>query len=58
MKIEDIKREIAHLPHVTKVWVKDNQVFIHKVNGAIEHDLTQVEEKPVKPSKKLKDGAE
>jgi len=58
MKLEDIKREIAHLPHVTKVWVKDNLVFIHKVKGAIEHELKQDEEKTVKPSKKIKDGAE
>lgn len=57
MNIEKIKAEIAHLPHVTKVWVKDNQVYIHKIKGAVEHDLTQ-EEKPVKPSKKIKDGAE
>jgi hypothetical protein len=57
MKIEDIRKELAHMPHVEKVWVKDNQVFIHNVAGSTEHDLKQ-EEKPVKPSKKLKDGAE
>jgi hypothetical protein len=57
MKIDDIRKELAHMPHIEKVWVKDNQVFIHKVAGSTEHDLKQAE-KPVKPSKKLKDGAE
>ena len=57
MTLEDIKKQVAHLPHVKKVWVKGNDVYIQPVKGATEHDLTQ-EEKPVKTSKKLKDGSE
>lgn len=64
MTTNEIKTAVAHLPHVTKVWIKGQEVFIHKVKGATEHDLTQEEkdeesiENPVKPSKKKKDGSQ
>ena len=67
MTTNEIKTAVAHLPHVTKVWIKGREVYIHKVKGSVEHDLTQeveaelteaTEDAPVKPSKKKKDGSQ
>lgn len=72
MTTNEIKTAVAHLPHVTKVWIKGQEVFIHPVKGATKVDLSEQKleqevaaeaeevsaEQPVKPSKKKKDGSQ
>lgn len=56
MTLEEIKSQYAHLPHVKKVWVKGNAVYLVPVAGSevidLSTDETQLQdEKPVKPRK-------
>lgn len=51
MDIKKIKAEVAHIPHVKQVWVKDGEVFIHPRKGAKVIDLTKADEPEVKPVK-------
>ena len=44
MDIKKIKAEVAHLPHVTKVWIKDNAIFLSKVHKAKEISLAEQNE--------------
>lgn len=39
MKLDLIKKAVAHLPHVKTVWVKGNEVFVHVVIGAEKIEL-------------------
>lgn len=41
MEKEKIKTAVAHLPHVKTVWVKNDEIFIHQVAGAVEHTIDQ-----------------
>ena len=43
MKIDIIKKSVAHLPHVKTVWVKNNNVYIHPVQEAEKVDLDAVQ---------------
>lgn len=57
MDLSKIKEQVAHLPHVKKVWVKDGDVYIHAVKGSKEIDLSEetkeikLQEEPAKPKK-------
>ena len=41
MDIKKIKEEYSHLPHIKKVWVKAGHVFLSKVKGSEEIDLSK-----------------
>jgi hypothetical protein len=51
MKLEVIKKSVAHLPHVKTVWVKDNNIFIQEVAGAEKVELGETAQpnKPIEP---------
>lgn len=50
MDIKKIKAEFAAMPHVSTVWVKDGNVFIHPIHGAEKVDLADVENKDQQPT--------
>lgn len=41
MKVQDLKNQYAHLPHVKKVWVKNGNVYTSPVHQAECIDLTK-----------------
>jgi len=41
MDIKKIKEEYSHMPHIKKVWAKSGQIFLSKVKGSEEIDLTK-----------------
>jgi len=49
MKIEIIKKAVAHLPHVKTVWVDGNNIFIHERKGAEKVELDSVVSQPSEP---------
>jgi hypothetical protein len=51
MKLEVIKKSVAHLPHVKTVWVKDNNIFIQEVAGAEKVELGETAQpsEPIEP---------
>lgn len=47
MNISELKSQYEHLPHVKKVWVKNEQVYTSPVHGATEIDLTETNSQEV-----------
>lgn len=52
MSSEEIKKELAHLPHVKKAYLKDGKIYIHPLKGAKEINLIEISnEKSIKIKK-------
>lgn len=62
MNLQDIREELKSLPHITKVWVKGSEYWIHPVAGGVLMDLTEtqtettLQEAPAKKFKNKKNG--
>lgn len=64
MNLQDIREELKALPHITKVWVKGSEYWIHPVAGGVLMDLTEtqtqtettLQEAPAKKFKNKKNG--
>lgn len=41
MDVKKIKEEYSNLPHIKKVWVKEGKVFLSKIKGSEEIDLSK-----------------
>lgn len=53
---KELKEQYAHLPHVKKVWVRGEDVYLAKVHGSVEVSLEEIEEtkEKQKPGRKTK----
>lgn len=52
MTTEEIKKELSHLPHVKKAYLKDGKIYIHPIKGAKEINLIEIgNEKSIKIKK-------
>lgn len=63
MDIKKIKAEVAHLPHIKKVWIKNGEIFLSKIhkseevnlsNGIDENEEDEITEQESAPTPKKK----